>query len=68
MHGPISQGYFLTRLGIRERTRNAAKANPDRAEEIAAAMRKLTMPEEMGARFRAGDLPVPAGADAPPGF
>jgi NADH dehydrogenase [ubiquinone] 1 alpha subcomplex assembly factor 7 len=67
VHGPISQGYFLTRLGIRERTATLTKANPARADEIAAATRKLTMPEEMGARFKAICL-SPAGADAPPGF
>jgi SAM-dependent MidA family methyltransferase len=67
VHGPIQQGYFLTRLGALERARSLGRANPVRAEEIAESVRKLVAPEEMGSRFKAVCL-APAGVDAPPGF
>jgi NADH dehydrogenase [ubiquinone] 1 alpha subcomplex assembly factor 7 len=67
VHGPLAQGYFLTRLGIRERAMSLAKANPARAGEIAAAMQKLVQPNQMGARFKAICL-SPSGAEPPPGF
>jgi SAM-dependent MidA family methyltransferase len=67
VHGPLAQGYFLTRLGIRERAVSLAQANPARADEIAAAMQKLVQPDQMGARFKAICL-SPAGAEPPPGF
>jgi NADH dehydrogenase [ubiquinone] 1 alpha subcomplex assembly factor 7 len=67
VHGPISQGHFLTRLGARERAQSLAKANPGRATEIKAAAQKLLTPEEMGARFKVICL-TPYGAETPPGF
>ena len=67
VHGPLAQGYFLTRLGIKERAVSLAKANPARTDEIAAAMQKLVQPDQMGARFKAICL-SPTGAEPPPGF
>jgi NADH dehydrogenase [ubiquinone] 1 alpha subcomplex assembly factor 7 len=67
VHGPIQQGYFLTRLGALERARSLGRANPARAEEIAAAVQKLIAPEQMGARFKAVCL-SPHGVEPPPGF
>ena len=67
VHGPIQQGYFLTKLGALERAKSLGRANPGRAEEIAAAVRKLTAPEQMGSRFKAVCL-SPHGVDPPPGF
>jgi len=67
VHGPIRQGYFLTRLGARERAQSLANANPGRAGEIKAAVQKLVAPEDMGARFKAICL-APYGTETPPGF
>ncbi len=67
VHGPVDQGHFLQRLGAPERARSLARANPQRSEEISAAVRKLLAPEEMGSRFKAICL-TPHGVDAPPGF
>jgi len=67
VHGPMQQGYFLTRLGAWERTRALAAANPERADEITAAVTRLVAPEDMGALFKAVCL-APVAAAAPPGF
>jgi SAM-dependent MidA family methyltransferase len=67
VHGPIQQGYFLTRLGALERSRALATANPARADEITAAVQKLVAPDAMGSRFKAVCL-SPQGAETPPGF
>ena len=62
----IPQGEWLRRLGIDARAEALTKANPDRADEIAAAVRRLTSSEEMGELFKviaihAPDWPAPAG-------
>jgi SAM-dependent MidA family methyltransferase len=62
----VSQGAWLTAIGIGERASSLAKAVPERSEEIAAAYQRLTGPEAMGALFRVMALrathwPVPAG-------
>ena len=67
VHGPIGQGYFLNRLGAQERALALATANPARADEITAAVRKLVAAEEMGSRFKAICL-APQGTPAPAGF
>ncbi len=67
VHGPIQQGYFLTRLGARERAQSLTRANPGRGEEIHASIEKLVSPDQMGARFKAIAL-TPQGAETPPGF
>ena len=67
VHGPIQQGYFLDRLGAHERSRALAAANPGRADEITAAVKKLVAPEDMGSRFKAICL-APKDAAIPPGF
>jgi len=66
-HGPVGQGEFLVRLGIRERADALMRARPDRAAEVAAARDRLTAPDAMGTLFRAMAL-TPAGAPAPAGF
>jgi NADH dehydrogenase [ubiquinone] 1 alpha subcomplex assembly factor 7 len=48
-----TQGDFLARLGIRERARMLTDANPGEAGAIAAALRRLTDPAEMGELFKA---------------
>jgi NADH dehydrogenase [ubiquinone] 1 alpha subcomplex assembly factor 7 len=67
VHGPMRQGYFLTRLGAWERSKILGSSNPARAAEIAAGVAKLTAPEDMGARFKVVCL-TPHGAPTPAGF
>ena len=66
VHGPVGQGQFLTALGIDARTEALAHAAPGRADELAAARRRLVDPSEMGTLFRvlallSPDWPAPAG-------
>ncbi|OYW04033.1 MAG: SAM-dependent methyltransferase [Acidiphilium sp. 37-64-53] len=52
--GPITQGHFLTALGIHERTNQLGKrASPEQAFKLIAASRRLTAPEAMGNLFKA---------------
>ncbi len=56
-----TQRDFLGALGIVERATALARANPDKVDEIGAALRRLTAPEEMGTLFKvfcahSGDL------------
>lgn len=62
----VRQGEWLIYLGIESRAQSLSRANPGRADEIAAALHRLTAPGEMGASFKAialhsSDWPVPAG-------
>lgn len=64
--GPITQGTFLRRLGLDVRTAMLAKANPERAEELLGASRRLTDPDQMGNLFKVmaishPDWPAPGG-------
>lgn len=64
--GPVDQGEWLLRLGIATRAAALARAAPDRADDIAAAYRRLTAAEEMGRLFKvlaltAPEWPEPAG-------
>lgn len=52
--GPITQGHFLTALGIHERTNQLGRhASPQQALNLIAASRRLTAPEGMGTLFKA---------------
>ena len=62
----IGQGEWLIRLGIESRAQALSRANAERAGDVAAALRRLTSPEEMGTLFKvmgvhAPGWPVPAG-------
>ena len=64
--GPVDQGQWLIALGLAGRAAALGRAAPDRAEEIAAAYRRLTAAGEMGRLFKAiavtaPDWPIPAG-------
>jgi NADH dehydrogenase [ubiquinone] 1 alpha subcomplex assembly factor 7 len=64
--GPIGQGQWLVALGLAGRAAALARNAPERADEIAAAYRRLASPEEMGELFKAfalvaADWPDPAG-------
>ena len=61
-----TQGEWLLRLGIDARAQALARANPDRVEELEAALHRLTAPDEMGSLFKviaihSPDWPAPAG-------
>jgi NADH dehydrogenase [ubiquinone] 1 alpha subcomplex assembly factor 7 len=52
-HGPLGQGEFLRRLGIAQRAaRLQANATPQQAADIAAALTRLTAPNQMGELFK----------------
>lgn len=50
--GPIKLNAFLTALGLHERTDQLARNNPDMAENLRLAARRLTAPEAMGSLFK----------------
>ena len=61
-----TQGEWLKRLGIEARASALAKANPDRALDVRAALHRLTSSEEMGELFKvvaihSASWPTPAG-------
>ena len=62
----VGQGEWLSRLGIEARAQALVRANPDRAEEVHAAVHRFTHPGEMGRLFKviavhSQDWPAPAG-------
>ncbi|MFN7164964.1 MAG: class I SAM-dependent methyltransferase [Hyphomonas sp.] len=65
--GPAPQGMFLLGLGAQARLNQLVAANPDDAEPVFAAARRLIDPAEMGARFKAICLSS-AGLAKPAGF
>ncbi len=65
--GPRTQGEWLAAMGIELRAASLAKAAPERAEEIAAARRRLADPDQMGSLFKAMALTAP-GWPEPAGF
>ena len=67
-HGPVPQGVFLERIGITARAQALARtAAQDRVEDVAAAHRRLTHPDEMGQLFQVLALTHPS-MTALPGF
>ncbi|MEZ5954907.1 MAG: SAM-dependent methyltransferase [Hyphomonas sp.] len=65
--GPVPQGMFLMGLGAQARLNQLVKANPDEADAIYEAVRRLIDPAEMGERFKAICLSSP-GLPQPAGF
>lgn len=65
--GPITQGAFLTSLGIQTRARDLAEASPANAREITEVLTRLTSDDGMGALFKVMALTSP-GLPAPFGF
>lgn len=62
----VSQREWLLKIGIEARAEALSSANPDRAEEIKAALGRLSAPDEMGSLFKAIAIhsphwPAPAG-------
>ncbi len=66
-HGPVGQGELLRALGIEARAAVLRRAaTPEQSQDIAAALNRLTQPEQMGSLFKAmaitgADDWVPAG-------
>jgi NADH dehydrogenase [ubiquinone] 1 alpha subcomplex assembly factor 7 len=67
VHGPVTQGAFLTALGIGARRDMLAAADPDKARDIHGACRRLTDTAEMGSLFKVLAI-AGAGLPEPPGF
>ncbi len=65
--GPLTQGAFLAGLGLAERAGRLARANPTAAQDIAAAVERLTGPAQMGTLFKALAF-LPPAFDTAPGF
>jgi SAM-dependent MidA family methyltransferase len=65
--GPVGQGDWLDAMGIALRAAALARTAPSRTEEIEAARRRLTAPEQMGRLFRAMAILAPTWPD-PAGF
>ncbi len=64
--GPVAQGAWLGSLGIELRAQALAQKRPERADSLAAQLRRLVDPQEMGTLFQAvclstRGLPPPAG-------
>lgn len=62
----VTQGEWLTRLGIEARAQSLARGNPDRADDIQLALERLTDSAQMGELFKvmaihSPEWPVPAG-------
>jgi SAM-dependent MidA family methyltransferase len=68
VQGPVTQGAFLSALGLFQRTeRLAARRTPAEAAMLAAAAVRLAGPAAMGALFKVLSVCSP-GAPALPGF
>jgi NADH dehydrogenase [ubiquinone] 1 alpha subcomplex assembly factor 7 len=62
--GPVTQGHFLTTLGIVERAESLREnASPEQAEDIAQALKRLVDGDEMGDLFK---VMAVTGLEAPP--
>jgi SAM-dependent MidA family methyltransferase len=62
----VSQGEWLTRLGIKARAQALSSANPERRLEIDEAIERLVAPDKMGSLFKvlglhSANWPSPAG-------
>jgi len=64
--GPITQGQFLTALGIRRRAEKLKEINAERAAEIDAAVARLTGADAMGSLFKVVAFTGPDGPVPPP--
>lgn len=66
-YGPVTQGGFLTALGLETRLAMLTRARPEMDEALRAGAARLTDPAQMGTLFKALALTGPAGP-APAGF
>ena len=63
----LTQGEFLSRIGVVQRAHALSQAQPAQAQRIARQLHRLTAPEEMGALFKAGVV-FGRGRSPPPAF
>lgn len=66
-YGPVAQGAFLEKLGLKQRAEHLSSANPQTASATAAAVERLVDAREMGTLFKALAI-LPDHAPPPPGF
>lgn len=67
--GPVPQGQFLDRLGLRLRAAALLKrATPEQARDIRAAVERLLQPAQMGTLFKVLAIVGPGLAGPPAGF
>ena len=66
-HGPLAQGVFLERLGLKDRATMLAKSHPEDGAALAAVVERLTGAGQMGRLFQALAI-LPERAGPPPGF
>ncbi len=50
--GPIKQNYFLTALGLYQRSDFLAQRHPEKALDLRLSVQRLTAPEAMGSLFK----------------
>ena len=62
----LTQGQFLTRMGINDRAKALSAANPGSAADIASAKARLVSPDQMGELFKVFCAASPG--LMPPGF
>ena len=68
LHGPVSQGDFLTAVGIHHRAETLARGGgPGMRHRVERDVRRLIDPDQMGTVFRIAAV-LPAGSAVPPGF
>lgn len=67
VHGPVTQGAFLTALGIHARAEALARAAPERADSVEVDRNRLIGDEAMGELFKVIALTAP-GWPVPEGF
>lgn len=53
IHPLVTQGHFLTSLGLEERHSALSKTNPDKAAQLRSAFERLTGSSQMGMLFKA---------------
>ena len=63
----VTQGEWVTRLGIEARAEALTRSNPERGEEVRSALERLTAADQMGSLFKAVAIHA-AGWPAPLGF
>jgi len=65
--GPVGQGLWLERLGIRQRAQSLIASNPDKRHDIEQAVDRLCGLDEMGELFKVMAISGP-GWPQPAGF
>ena len=65
--GPVKQNYFLTALGLHQRSDYLAQQHPEKALDLHLSVQRLTAPEAMGSLFKVLAV-CPEHIPALPGF